>query len=265
MRDGWVLRLVTYLVCLFVVIPVLVVVGASLTNSSFMSFPPAGLTVKWYGHAMLSMELQAALRISLLVAVVVAVVSTLLGLGVSYALERYRFSGKNLVSTLLMAPLTIPMIVLAVGMLFSMTAMGLIRTIPALIFGHLVVTIPYALRALSAAVAGVDLDVERSAAILGASPLVTLLRVTLPMIMPGIMAAMMFSFLISFNNVTIALFVAGPRTQTLPLALFVLSENSLSPDLAAMASIVLVVTAVLMIILEKKFGIYSVMERGRSL
>ncbi|OFV83015.1 MAG: hypothetical protein A2W26_11340 [Acidobacteria bacterium RBG_16_64_8] len=262
--GGGVLRVVTYLVGLFIALPILVVVASSFTAANYMTFPPEGFTLKWYGLILGDPRLRHAVRISFTTAAITAALAVALGIGVSLALERYRFRGRNVLSGFVMAPLTVPSIVLALGMIFFMTAVGLIRTMQGLVLSHLVVAMPYAVRALSASIAGVNRDIERSAAVLGAPPLVVLLRVTLPLMRPGIMAALAFSFLASFNNVTISLFVAGPRTQTLPLEMFKMAQEVLSPSLSAIASSVMGFSTLVMLVLEKRFGIYGVLERQRS-
>jgi putative spermidine/putrescine transport system permease protein len=261
----WMLRGAAYAVAAFIIIPILVVIGSSLTTTRYVTFPPVGVSLEWYGAALSDPKITGALQVSLTIAAATALISTTLGLAASFALERSTFRGKSLITALLMAPLAVPAIVLALGMVFFMTTIGLIRTVQGLVLGHLVVALPYAIRALSTALVGVDSDLEQSAAILGASPLAILVKITLPLMRSGIVAALMFSFLASFNNVTISLFLVGLRTQTLPIAIFRLSEFSLLPSLSAIATVVMAMTAVTMFLMEKKFGIYTLLEKGRSL
>lgn len=264
MTGRWVLRLAAYAAVFFVATPIVAVIGSSVTATNYVAFPPQGFTLKWYAAAFENHEFHRAVVVSLIVAMATAALSTTLGLSVCFAMERYRFRGRDLINTLLLAPVTVPMIGLGVGMLFFMTAIGLIRTIPGLVLAHSVVSLPYAMRSLSSAIGGIDHDVERSASILGASPLIVLLRVTLPMIMPGLMAAVIFSFVHSFNNVTISLFITGVRNPTLPITLFHLTEKNVSPQLASIASIVLLSVTGMMVFMEMKFKLYSLTERGRT-
>ena len=260
-----ILRVAAYGVAAFVAIPVIVVIGSSLTKSGYVTFPPLGLSLKWYADALGDAGIRNALRVSLVIAAVASAISTTLGLAASFALERMAFRGKSLMVAFLIAPLAVPAIVLALGMVFFMTTIGLIRTPQGLLLGHLVITLPYAVRALSTSLVGIDRSLEQSASVLGASPIVVLLKITLPLIRSGIVASLMFSFLASFNNVTVSLFLVGAKTQTLPIAIFRMSEFSLTPSLSAIASLVMAMTAGLMLVLEKRFGIYSLLERGRTL
>jgi putative spermidine/putrescine transport system permease protein len=162
-----------------------------------------------------------------------------------------------------MAPLALPTIVLALGMLFFMSVIGLVGSASGLVMGHLVVALPYAVRALSASMGGVNRDIERSAAVLGAPPAVVAWKVTLPLMRPGVIAAFIFAFLISFNNVSISLFIAGPTTQTLPLTIFRLAQDVQTPTLAALAALVMWLTTVVVVLLEKSVGLYGMLERQR--
>ena len=258
----WILRIIAYTILLFILIPIITVVLSSLTNSNYVMFPPEGITLKWYVEAFQNSNYMSAIGTSVLIAAGSAILSIILALCASFAIKRYEFPGKRLLDTLFFAPITIPMIGLGIGLLFFLTSIGLVRTTVGLILSHTVIGVPYAIRALLASVGGINRDVEHSAAILGANPFSVLTKVTLPMILPGLMAGWMFSFLISFNNVNISIFIAGPYTETLPLALYQLTENSLSPVVASLSSLAIFLVAILVIILEKRFGIYSMLGKG---
>lgn len=258
------MRLIAYAVCLFVALPIIIVVISSITAASYVTFPPEGITLRWYSEVVADPRLMRSLRTSASVALITAALAAVCGLAASLALDRHRFKGKEAISTFLLAPVILPSIVLALGMIFFMTAIGLIRTIPGLVLSHLVVAMPYAIRALSASLGGLNRDVERSASILGAAPLVVLYKITLPLIKPGLIAALMFSFLASFNNVALSLFVAGPRTQTLPLEIFRMTQDVNTPNVAAIASLLMGFTTVVVLVLESKFGLYGLLERQHS-
>jgi putative spermidine/putrescine transport system permease protein len=257
------LRIVAYGVSLLVALPILIILVSSLTAASYVTFPPQGYTLKWYAQVLRDPYVMRSLKISTIVAAITAALAVLLGLGVGFALHRHRFRGQNLVSSFVMAPLTLPTIVLALGMVFFMSAIGLIGSIQALVVGHLVVAVPYAVRTLSASIEGVNRDIERSAAVLGAHPGVVLFRITLPLMKPGLAAALMFSFLVSFNNVSISLFIAGPTTQTLPLTIFRMTQDVQTPNLAAIAALVMIFTTAAVLFLERAVGLYGVLERQR--
>jgi len=167
-------------------------------------------------------------------------------------------------SALFLAPITIPIIVYSLGLLFFFTSFGLIRSVFGLIVSHTVMTFPYSVRMVTAALSRMSRETDRAAAVLGAGPWTLFLRVTLPGIRAGVIAALLFSFLISLNNVTIALFISGARTQTLPVVMFQRAKHEVSPEMAALASGMVLATFVVMLILEKRFGIYEFLERRRG-
>ena len=269
MRGSWAhrwfdpLRLAAYAVCLFVALPILVVLASSMTAANYVTFPPQGLSVRWYGAVLRDAHLLEAVRVSVTVAVATAVLAVGLGFGATVGLERYRFPGRALAVSFVMAPLALPTIVLALGMLFFMSVIGLVGSASGLVMGHLVVALPYAVRALSASLGGVNRDIERSAAVLGAPPAVVAWKVTLPLMRPGVIAAFIFAFLVSFNNVSISLFIAGPTTQTLPLTIFRLAQDVQTPTLAALGALVMCLTTVVVVVLEKSVGLYGMLERQR--
>lgn len=256
-------RLVAYAIAVFIAMPIMIVLASSLTAANYVTFPPQGLTLRWYGEVLQDVQVMRALRVSTVVAAVTSVLAVSLGIGVSLALERYRFPGRNFISSFVMAPLMLPTIVLALGLVFFMSANGLVGSIQGLVLGHLVVAMPYAIRALSASLAAVNPDMERSASLLGASPRIVLLKITLPLMRPGVIAGLMFALLTSFNNVSISLFIAGPTTQTLPLAIFRMSQDVQTPTLAALAALVMCLTTGAVLVLEKAVGLYGVLERQR--
>jgi len=255
----WALRIFSYLVLLFILSPVITIFVSSLNNANFISFPPQNITFKWYVEVFQNSNLIQSLGTSIYIGIVTAILSIILALSVSLALEKNNFPGKNIINSLLFAPITLPMVVLGIGLLFFLTSIGLVRTNTGLILSHTVVALPYAMRSLASSIKGIDADVERSAAILGAKPFKILYKVTVPMILPGVIAGGMFSFLISFNNITLSIFLVGPKTNTFPVVLYHLTENVLSPIIAAAATISIALSAIIVIILEKRFSVYSML------
>lgn len=258
-------RVTSYVVVGFIVIPLLVVMLAALTTTSYIAVPPQGITGRWFIDALTNDDFRDGAIVSFIVAAITAMLTTALALSFVWAVERYRFPGRNVVTTLSLAPLTVPIIVLAIGLLFVMTEVGVAGTITGLVIGHTVISFPYAVRAIASSIAGLDQDVERAASILGASPVRVLMRVSLPLIAPGLTAAALFAFLVSYNNVTISIFLAGPTTQTLPLVIFNETYTSVSPSLAAMATLLVAATVALVAVLDRKLGVYSALSRGRAL
>jgi putative spermidine/putrescine transport system permease protein len=231
-------RCLAYLTAIFLVLPTAIVVTTSFSTTKFITFPPTGFSLEWYRELVQDVDFQRAFTVSVEVAALSALTATVLAIGAALALERFQFRGQAAVSAALLGPLMVPGVALAIGMLFFLTAIGLIGLL-GLVIAHSVVVFPFALRVLLSAMAGVREEFERCAAVLGASPLVVLRRVTIPLMAPGLAAAALLSSIISFNNFSITVFVAGPTTQTMPLVIFARTQYTATPELSAAATVLL--------------------------
>ncbi|HCG02709.1 MAG TPA: ABC transporter permease [Chloroflexi bacterium] len=244
------------------VLPTAIVVTTSFSTTRFISFPPVGFSLDWYRVLLEDVDFQRAFVVSVEVAALAALTATVLAIGAALALERFQFPGHAAVSAALLGPLMVPGVALAIGMLFFLTAIGLIDGLLGLVIAHSVVVFPFALRVLLSAMAGVREEFERCAAVLGASPLMVLRRVTLPLMAPGLAAAALLSSIISFNNFSITVFIAGPTTQTLPLVIFARTQFTATPELSAAATVLLLASIVLIWALDRLFGVQSVLGRA---
>lgn len=258
------LRISAYVILAGIILPVLLMFAVSVTETRYIAFPPEGFTLRWYAAAAKDPEFLSALTISVQVAVLSAGLSASLGIMGGLTLTRHAGPLERSLSALFLAPITIPIIVYSLGLLFFFTSFGLIRSVFGLIVSHTVMTFPYSVRMVTAALSRMSRETDRAAAVLGAGPWTLFLRVTLPGIRAGVIAALLFSFLISLNNVTIALFISGARTQTLPVVMFQRAKHEVSPEMAALASGMVLATFAVMLILERRFGIYEFLERRRG-
>lgn len=255
-------RLIAYLISAFILLPLFIVMSTSLTNSNFISFPPDGISTRWYADIFTDQRFLRALWVSVRLALVTCLLSTILATLAALAIERYEFPGKALLSSVLTMPLIIPMVVLAIGSLFLFSTIGIARTMTGLAISHIVITFPYALRVISTALGLVDRDIERSAMVLGASRFRLFFDITVPQIAQSFVAATILTFLISMNNAILAVFIAGPRTETLPLLMFNLTVNDISPAVSAMAGLVVLVTFAFLLLLERLFGLDAIAGTG---
>ena len=258
------LRVSAYVILAGIILPVLLMFAVSVTETRYIAFPPEGFTLRWYVEAAKDPEFLSALTMSIRVAILSSVLSASLGIMGGLTLTRDAGALERPLTALFLAPITIPIIVYSLGLLFFFTSFGLIRSAFGLIISHAVMTFPYSVRMVTAALSRMSRETDRAAAVLGAGPWTLFLRVTLPGIRAGVIAALLFSFLISLNNVTIALFIAGARTQTLPVVMFQRAKHEVSPEMAALASGMVLATFAVMLILEKRFGIYEFLERRRG-
>lgn len=255
-------RVIAYVICAFILLPLFIVLSTSFTSSNFISFPPEGFSTRWYGEILADQRFLRALWVSLRLALITSLVTTVLATLAALAIERYEFRGKALLSSVLTMPLIIPMVVLAIGSLFLFSSIGIARTLTGLAVAHVVITFPYALRVISTALSLVDRDIERSAMMLGASRFRLFFDITVPQMAPSFVAATILTFLVSMNNAIMAVFIAGPRTETLPLLMFNLTVNNVSPAVSAMAGLVVLVTFSFLLLLERLFGLDAIAGTG---
>ncbi len=245
------LRAVTYAMVALLLLPLAVIVATSFTTLGYVSFPPEGFTLRWYAEALRRQEFLDSFVLSLGVASVTAGLATLLGTPVAVATVRYRFPGRDLVTAFFMSPLVLPTVVIGIALLQFYNRIGLGATAASLVIGHVIITTPYAIRLVAASLTGLDPSIERAARNLGAAPLRAFLAVTLPLIAPGIAAGAIFAFVTSFDNVTISVFLATPRMVTLPVRIYNLWDQPISPWLVAICSLVIVWTVLLIAVVER--------------
>jgi len=245
-------------VYVFLLAPLLVVVLASFNSADFLSFPPRGFSLRWYRALWESEVWGDSFRLSLLLTAVVTPLALIIGTLAAYALVRYSFPGKGAMATLVMAPLVMPQIVLGIALLNYMSGLGLVGSLTGLILGHLVVTLPFTVRLVSISVHNLDPALERAAQNLGATPLQTFWRVTLPLLRPGIVAGAIFAAIISFGELAVTLLIAGARTTTLPLRIFNYTEYNFDPTINAVSTIFVVLALVLIIALDRLIGLVRI-------
>jgi putative spermidine/putrescine transport system permease protein len=246
---------ITALIYLFLLTPILVVAVASLNDKASLAFPPARLSLRWYGQLLVSGDFGRATWVSLEAAGATAVVALALGTAAAYALGRYAFPGRFLILQYLTAPLILPALVVALALLQVYSKMGVQPSLASLVAGHAVIALPYTVRAMYAAFAAHDSSLDDAAATLGARPLRTFFKVTLPLVMPSVIAGGIFAFAISFSNIMISAFLIGPATTTLPVRMYNYIEFSNDPTIAAIATVVVLATFLAVWVLHKTVGL----------
>jgi putative spermidine/putrescine transport system permease protein len=227
----------TGLAVAFLMAPLLVVVPMSFNDSSFLQFPPARLSLRWYREFFSSRVWVSATITSAKVGLLVAVASTILGTLAAVGLTRGRFPGRALVRSFVLSPLITPVIVLAVALYYLFAHLRLNGTLMGLVIGHTILALPYVVVVIGASLEMFDVSLERAAMGLGAGPVTTFWRVTLPLIRSGVIVGALFAFLTSFDEVVIAIFVSGPGTMTLPRKMWDGIRYELNPTIAAASSL----------------------------
>ena len=243
MPSGWsLIRAYTILVYLFIFAPVAVVVLLSFNASQFGTFPMEGVSFRWFVELWNNDAIMRAFRTSLLLGALTSIVSTTMGIMASLAMVRYDFPGKRLVSTALVAPILIPEVVLAVGLLLFLRWLSVPKSFLLLLLGHVIFTLPFVVLVVQARLVGIRKEFEDAAMSLGATRLQTFFSVTLPLMMPAVLAGMLFSFTISFDDITGTLFWKPGGVETVPTQIFAMLRNSISPEINALGTVMVIVT-----------------------
>jgi spermidine/putrescine transport system permease protein len=241
--SGWsLIRLYTILIYIFMFAPIVVVVVLSFNPEQFGSFPMKGFSLKWFVKLAQNQTIQVAFKNSLILGSLTAVVSTTFGILASLAFVRHNFPGKNTLNTLLLAPIMIPEVILGVALLLFIRWLQQPKSFALLVIGHVVLTLPYVLLIVQARLGAIRKEYEEAARSLGANPFQSFKEVTLPLLTPAIMAGMLFSFTISFDDITATLFWATTQNQTVPVKIFGMLRNSISPEINALGTVMIVLT-----------------------
>ncbi|MFB9150829.1 ABC transporter permease [Roseovarius ramblicola] len=240
---GWqAIRIWTVLVYGFMFLPVAVVVLLSFNANQFGSFPMTGMSLRWFVELWNNDAVMRAFQTSIVLGLMTAVISTTLGILASLALVRYKVPGRNTITTLLIAPILVPEVVLAVALLLFLNWLGLGKSFALLLAGHVIFTLPFVILVVQARLVSIKRDVEEAALSLGASPVQTFFSVTLPLMLPAVAAGALFAFTISFDDITGTLFWKPGGVETVPTQIFSMLRNSISPEINALGTVMIVMT-----------------------
>lgn len=239
------------LVLLFLYGPLLVMILMGFNQSPLYTLP-IKFDLIWYEKLIQNERLLQAGLNSVLLAVAVSLTSTILGTLSAWVLARSSFRGKNLLQVLLVPPITIPWLIVAIALLLMFFWLGIPRGLFAMYLGHVGVSLPYVILLMSARFQGSDPDLEDAARSLGANPIQAFLKVTLPIILPGVIGALMFTFTISFDNFIISHFLAPPGVSTLPVEIYSAIRKGFTPEINAISSIIFVFSAVLILLASRR-------------
>jgi len=235
------LRLLFIAVIGFLILPALFVIPASFTSGTVVELPPRGLSLRWYETYLSSPDWISATCNSFVIATVSGLLALLIGSMAAFAMTRRRVPGKTAVLALILSPLIVPRVVIAVALFYLYSHLELVGTVTGLVIGHAVLALPYVVITVMAVLSTYDQRFDQAAYTLGANLWRTLWHITLPLIRTGLMAAFLFAFITSFDELTIALFVTGGAVSTLPRQMWGDMLLQINPTLAAVATVLLVV------------------------
>ena len=249
------LAVYSYLAIAFLLLPELVAIGVSFNPTTRMVLPSGSLSFRWYKTLWSNASFAHAFELSLVVAPLASAAAILLGGTAAYALSRYRLRHAHIVGALFFAPLVVPGAAVGAAMFLWLNLIYLTETVTGIVIAHVVLTLPYTFRTLTAAFGGLDRAYEEAAMSLGASRAATLRRVVLPLIRPGLLAAALFSLIVSLDEFTVTLFVSGRTIATFPLQIFNAIEYGLDPTVTAAATVMLGLSAIAIVLLERAVGL----------
>ncbi|MBD0413449.1 ABC transporter permease [Oryzicola mucosus] len=244
------------LIYAFLLAPILVVVGASFNAGAFLTFPPQGLSFRWYVTFFNNEVFMRAIRTSLWVAFVTMIISGVIGTMAALFHVLHARRSKDVVRIAMLAPLLLPEVLTAISLLFFVYAIGIgTQNMVGMIIGHVLITLPFVFINVSASLESFDPSWDMAARSLGAPKLVRFRRIMLPMIKSGVIGGCLFAFIISFDIFTISFMLKGVGTSTLPIQLFDYLRTNFTPEAAAVSTVSIVLTLTVVIISEKVLGL----------
>jgi ABC-type spermidine/putrescine transport system permease subunit II len=241
-----VLRLYVGVMCVWLLAPIVIVVILAFSGDGYLHFPPGSLSLQWFARFLGNAQWQRAMLSSVIIGAIACVVSTTIGFFCAYAFLRVEFPGKKLMLSLMLTPIIVPNIITAIAMYYLAGKLRLIGDFVFLGLCHAVIALPVVLLILLSALRAVDPNLERAALGLGSSRMRVFFRVVLPIALPGVMSAALFAFLASFDELLISLFLAGVRSQTLPVRIWNSLNLQVEPTIAAVSAFLIGVTCVVL-------------------
>jgi putative spermidine/putrescine transport system permease protein len=248
--NWWAWRGACVGVLAFLLLPILVIIPLSFSDSSFLVYPIPGWSLKWYDNLLTSPEWLRAAKNSFIVAPAATVIATVLGTMAAVGLARTNFALKGALMSVLIAPMVVPIVVVGVSAYLFFAPLGLVDSYTGLIIVHAALGAPFVLTTVLATLQGFNQNLVRASLSLGANPLTTFFRITLPVIAPGVISGALFAFATSFDEVVVTLFLAGPDQVTLPRQMFTGIRENITPTIAAVATLLILFTTTLLLTLE---------------
>jgi putative spermidine/putrescine transport system permease protein len=254
MRSQPVLFSLAILGYVVMIVPILFVVMSSFTAGNTLSFPPQGFSLQWFEQALAYEPFIEALGSSLLLAILTTFIALALGVPIALAIARSALRGRAVIQSLFVSPLIVPELVIGLALYQQVMITLRLDSFIALLIGHVVILLPYAVRVTGATLALSDTSIEDAARGLGATPFHTFRTVTLPLMRPGLISAALLSFITSFNNVPLSLLLQSREFRTFPVTMLDYVQQSYDPMIAAMSTLIMAGTVVIAIVAERTVG-----------
>ncbi|MBK4783796.1 MAG: ABC transporter permease [Pantoea sp. Pent] len=253
-------KLLVIAILTFVMLPTIVVFISSFSSTSVLFFPPKGWSLRWFERALSYDDFRHGFWSGLIVTAWASTLAVVIGATLAIAIERYRFPCKQVLESILLSPLFISHFTIGLGLLMLVSQLNLGRGYALVIFFHVVLVLPFVLRSVYVSLKTLEQRIELAAASLGASPLRVVWTITVPLILPGLFGGWLFAAILFFNEFTASLFITTQATQTLPVVMYNYVREFADPTLAALSVIYIVVTAGMLIIANKFFGLGKILN-----
>lgn len=239
----------------FLIGPLIIIIGTSLSETSFLTFPPEGLSLKWYENIFEISAFRRTMVTSFTLAVGGTALSMLIGIPAAYAMARHRYELPAFLGNIYVLPILIPEIVLGFSLMKSVAIGANFPIMAALLVGHALLVLPYCVRVVGASLNAFDFSIEEAAVSLGCPRWKAFFIVVLPNVRAGIIAGFILAFITSLNDVSVSIFLTGPGVSTLPIQLLAHMEQFFDPTIASVSVLLMFVTVGVMAIVERTLGL----------
>ena len=255
--GSWLLKTSSWLVLLFLIMPILVIIPLSFNVEPFFSFTegmltfqPEAYSLRWYSAIFSDDKWLLAIKNSFVIGFFATLQATLLGTCAAVGLARDDMPARRLITALLLSPMIVPLIITAAGMFFFYSDLGLAGNYLGVIIAHAALGTPFVIITVTATLTGFDYSLARAALNLGATPLRVFFDIIMPLIRPGVISGALFAFITSFDEVVVILFMAGPQQRTIPRQMFSGLREQISPSILAIATLLILMSIVMLITIE---------------
>lgn len=258
MKRDPLLVTISIIALLFIAVPLVIVIPLAFSDASTLLFPPEDLSLRWFENFFAREDFMDGLKVSILAAVISTVLATAIGGGAAYALVRTRGPSRYLLDIFLNLSLLVPILVLAVALLFFLSRFEISGTLPGIIIGHTILVLPLVIRTIASAMDNYNPNLEDAAANLGAPPLRVVWEVVLPQARTGLSGGAALAFVISMADATVGLFLRGPGAVPLPAAMIGYMSFRIDPIIGASSVVLMIVSLLMLVIVDRVIGFEAV-------
>lgn len=247
-------RVICALIFFFLIAPIIVIMPLSFNAEPYFTYPMPGYSLRWYevifGDSPQSILWQRAIKNSVIIGFSATLLATALGTMAALGLSRANFPLKGVVMAVLISPIVVPIVITAVGMYYFYAQIGLASTIPGIILAHTALGVPFVVITVTATLVGFNQNLVRAGSSLGAGPARVFFKVTLPLILPGVVSGALFAFATSWDEIVVVLFLASVEQHTIPRRMWSGIRELIDPTIAAAATLLIFLSILLMVTME---------------